>query len=324
MYFLLSGGHGGAVGQGVALLDVLNARHVAVGVVGGEDGEHLGYLDARHDAERCAVAALFQPLGGGQFHGLIARGVDAALVACEHHAQCAQRGDGHAHTQGAQGELRLAAAQQVPAAHAYGEETARHPAAQDAVEELDNGYALEGHAEEVHHLVAHGVGVELHADGVLHPAVGHEYPPGRERGADAREPRGAEVELLADFVPAEEHHGDERRLHKEGHDALDGERCAENVAHEPGIVAPVRAELELKDDARGHAYGEVYAKELLPELGSMFPEVVLFDDVEGFHHAHHHGEAEREGHEQPVVAGGEGELRARPVEQRGRFHVEEG
>ena len=75
-----------------------------------------------------------------------------------------------------------------------------------------------------------------------------------------------QVEALADLAPAEEHHGDEGRLHEEGQDALDGERRAEDVSDEPAIVGPVRPELELKDNPRSDADSEVDPEELLPEL----------------------------------------------------------
>ena len=59
--------------------------------------------------------------------------------------------------------------------------------------------------EEVHHFVAHGVGIEVHARGVLHPTVGYQDPPSRECGSKTSEPSGGEVEAFADFAPTEEH-----------------------------------------------------------------------------------------------------------------------
>ena len=54
----------------------------------------------------------------------------------------------------------------------------------------------------------------------------------------------------------EEEDAQEGRLEEEGEDALGGERRAEDVAHEGRVARPVRAELELHDDAGGHAHGE--------------------------------------------------------------------
>ena len=58
------------------------------------------------------------------------------------------------------------------------------------MEKLVDGKRREGHVNETGHLVAHGVGIERAADGVLHPSVGHENPPRGDGGTEAREPRG--------------------------------------------------------------------------------------------------------------------------------------
>ena len=75
------------------------------------------------------------------------------------------------------------------------------------------------------------------------------------------------MKLLAHLIPSEEHHCEECRFHEESEDAFDGERSAEDVTHEPGVVAPVGAELEFKDDTRSDADSEVDGEKLHPELG---------------------------------------------------------
>ena len=125
------------------------------------------------------------------------------------------------------------------------------------------------------------------------------------------------MEARRDFLPAEEHHGHEGRLHEEGHYALDCQWRTEDVAHKPGVVRPVGAELEFEDDARGHTHGEVHAEKLLPEFGSSLPEFIFCTVVLGLDDTHDDGQAEGQGHEEPVIDCREGELRSRPVDGTG-------
>ena len=121
------------------------------------------------------------------------------------------------------------------------------------------------------------------------------------------------METARNLVPSEVHHGHEGRFHEEGDDALDGQWCAEDVAHEPRVVAPVGAKLKFEDDTRGDAHGEVDAEEFLPELGSVFPEGVFGAIVARLHDTHDDGQAERQGYEEPMVDCREGELCPRPL-----------
>ena len=105
--------------------------------------------------------------------------------------------------------------------------------------ELRDGEGRKGHLGERHHLIAHGVRIEFATHGILHPRVGHEDPPGGDRCSQTCEPGGGEVEAWRYLLPAEIHHSHEGRLHEEGHDTLDGQRGAEDVAHKPAVVGPV-------------------------------------------------------------------------------------
>ena len=121
------------------------------------------------------------------------------------------------------------------------------------------------------------------------------------------------MEAARHFLPSEEHNSHEGALHEERHDAFDGKRSAEDVAHEPGIVAPVGTELELKNNACGYAHREIHSKEALPELGSFFPEGLSCTIIDGLHDGHDYGKAEGEGHEQPMINGSKRKLGSRPV-----------
>jgi hypothetical protein len=59
-----------------------------------------------------------------------------------------------------------------------------------------------------------------------------------------------QVAHLGELVPAEEEQADEGGFQEEGHQPLDGQRRAEDVAHVVAVVAPVHAELEFHGHAR--------------------------------------------------------------------------
>ena len=105
------------------------------------------------------------------------------------------------------------------------------------------------------------------------------------------------------LLPTEIHDGHEGGLHEEGYDTLDGQWGTEDVAYEPGVVAPVGTKLEFEDDTCGNTHGEVDSEELLPENGSVFPELVLRTIVTGLHDTHNDRQSEGQGHKEPVVDG---------------------
>ena len=313
---LFGGGeHGVAVVVGVAVVEnVVNAGHEGFWILVCHEREGTGHFDAGYDAEGSAGRTLAEAFGGCQLHGLMAGDVFTAAVAGEGHDEARHESDDGSDLDALRGEFHVAAAEQEPAAHGHDKDGSREPAARDGVAEFVDRERLESYAEEVHHLVAHGVGIEVHARGMLHPAVGHEDPPSRDGRPQAGEPGRGEVEAFADFAPAEEHEGDEGRFHEEGQDAFDGQRGAENVADKPGIVAPVGAEFKFENDTRCHSDGEIDAKEFLPELGGFLPEFVAGAIVTSFHNGHHERQSEGEGDEEPMIACGKRELRSRPAE----------
>ena len=65
------------------------------------------------------------------------------------------------------------------------------------------------------------------------------------------------MEAARHLLPTEIHHGHEGTLHEEGYNTLDSQWSAKDVAHEPGVVAPVGAEFKLKDNASSYAQRKV-------------------------------------------------------------------
>ncbi len=122
---------------------------------------------------------------------------------------------------------------------------------------------------------------------------------------------GQEPHPRPQAVAAEQHQAQEAALEEEGEDAFRRQQRAEDVAHEPGVVGPVHAELELLDDARGHAHGEDDAVDLDPEEREAAPLGVPGAQVEAAHHEQHQAQAHAQGREDEVVAGGQRELQSR-------------
>ena len=102
---------------------------------------------------------------------------------------------------------------------------------------------------------------------MLHEGVGCEDEVSRQQGADCDEPHAGRVKLGRQLVPPKDPQAQEGGLQEEREQGLDRQRCAEDVADEGRVVAPVHPELELLDDAGDQAEGEVDREELAEELG---------------------------------------------------------
>src|SRR5690606_36324709 len=114
--------------------------------------------------------------------------------------------------------------------------------------------------------------------------------------------------LRWESFPAEDPEAEEGRFEEEGEQRLHGQRSAEDVADEAGVLAPRHAELELLDDAGGDAHHEVDEEELAPEL--RHPQILLVAGAvpHRLHVGDEEAEADRERHHEEVVDGGDAEL----------------
>ena len=118
---------------------------------------------------------------------------------------------------------------------------------------------------------------------------------------------------LGELVPAEEEQADKRRLQKEGHQAFDRQRRAENVADIMAVITPVHAELEFHGDAGGDPQDEVDPEQRSPELGHLAPDRAVCHHIDRFHDGHHDRQTERQRHEKEMVHGSHRELQARQL-----------
>src|SRR5660397_196512 len=96
----------------------------------------------------------------------------------------------------------------------------------------------------------------------------------RDRCCYQDQPCGDIVEAGSDSATSEEKYSQERGLQEEGEDAFSGQRRSEHIAHESGILSPIRAKGELHGYPRGHSNGESGGEEPDPEIRS-FPVLVL-------------------------------------------------
>src|SRR5208337_5577302 len=99
---------------------------------------------------------------------------------------------------------------------------------------------------------------------------------------------------LAQAIPAKEEQPDEGRLEKEGHEALDRERRAEDVADVVRIIAPIRAELELHRDPGRDAHREIDAEQGSPKFRGVAPYRAARHHIDALHDGEQQREAERE------------------------------
>ncbi len=237
----------------------------------------------------------------GQLHLLVVGQGVARLIAQNDHRQRGQQaergGDGHRPL----GEALVLALQQIEGRDAQHDHGGADIAGRHGVHELGLGHRVEDHRHEVGDFHTHGVGIEGRADGVLHPAVGHQDPQGRQVGAQGDHEGDEQVGVRLQLVPAEEHQADEGSLQEEGHQALDRQRRPEDVPDVVGIVAPVHAELEFHRQAGGHAQHEVDAENHAPETGDRPPDRPAGHHIDALHDDQHEGEAQCEGHKQKVV-----------------------
>ena len=183
------------------------------------------------------------------------------------------------------------------------------------MKELIDSHRRKRNSHKVDHLVAYGVRIELHAYRMLHPRIGNQNPPGRNRSSQAREPGWNEVESLAHLVPSKEHDSNKRGLHKESQNTFNCKRCTENIAYKPGIVTPIGSELKLQDQPGGHSHGKIDTEKFHPEFSRSFPEFIACFIIKGLHNGHNNRQTKRERYEDPVIHGCQSKLGSRPVNQ---------
>src|SRR5437764_1398771 len=107
------------------------------------------------------------------------------------------------------------------------------------------------------------------------------------------------------------------RFKEEGHQAFDGERCAENVADIMGVVGPVGAELKFHGNAGGHAHRKINSEQLAPKTCGIAPNLPPGHDVSAFHDCQQERQAERQRNEQKMIERRDGKLQ--PIEAYGIY-----
>ena len=199
-------------------------------------------------------------LDGSDFHLLVLACGVAGLVSQHYHGQGRGEAEAGGHGHGAFGEFDMTALEQEPSTDRQHKNRARDVTRADGMDELGLGDGIEDHRHEVADFHAHGVGVEMRTHRELHPAIGNQDPQRREIGAHRQRPGGDQMLHLAEPVPSEEEHADERGFQKKGHHAFQRQRRAEHIADIMRVIGPVGAELEFHGDAGGDTHGEIDAE----------------------------------------------------------------
>ena len=113
---------------------------------------------------------------------------------------------------------------------------------------------------------------------------------------------------LAQPLPAEEHHADQRCLEEEGHQALNSQRRTENIADIMGVIGPVHSELEFHGNPGRDTDREVDAEQQTPEFGHVAPDRTIGHHIDRLHHGDDDRQAEGNRHKQEVIHGRQREL----------------
>ncbi len=260
-------------------------------------------------------------LHGGEFHFLVVGDGVTALVAEHDDRQSCRNAEGRRDHERPLCEFEVTAAQDVEGRNAEHEGGAANVTGGYRVDELRLRGRIEQHGHEIGHFHPHRVGIEGGADRVLHPAIGDQDPQRRQIGAEPDQPGDGEMGARGQPVPAKEEQADEGRLQEEGHQPLDRQRRAENVADVMRVEGPVHSELEFHGETGGNAKDEVDAEQQAPEPGHVAPDGSTRHHVDGFHHRHEDRQSERQRHEQKVIHRGQRELEPGKLDEKRIGHV---
>ena len=264
-----------------------------------------------------AGAGVPQRLGGGDLHRLVLPLHHAELAADEHidgdgRQQDHQRDDGSAAER-----VDLVLPVEVPGGHREHDHGSGDERGQDDVGVAPQEDGIGEQRPDVVELGLVGAVVRGVTDRVLHPRVGRHDEGGGEHGPRGHEPDAGQVRLLREAVPPEDPEAQERRLQEEGGEALHGQRSAEDVAHEARVGGPVHAELELLNQPRHHAHGDVDQEQRPEEPGQAAIGVVAVAVPGGLQQGDQEGQPDGDRNEEEVVDAGAGELPACEVQAHG-------
>ena len=257
----------------------------------GQNRKHFWNLYVAYHRKRHPIATLLKSFGRSHFHRLHFGHLNAGDISCPCHYQRSCQPKGGSHFDACFRKFNLALAKQIPATDTHYKHCTKYPTAQHGMEKLSHSHRRECHRCKIHHLITHCLRIECHAHRILHPSVGNQNPPCRKCCTDTCQPCRCQVETFTYFVPAKEHNGNERCLHKESQNTLDGQRSTENITYKPRVITPVRTELKLQNQSRSNTYGEVNTEKLHPELCRAFPEFLTCDYIESLHEPHNHSQS---------------------------------
>ena len=84
---------------------------------------------------------------------------------------------------------------------------------------------------------ASGHGINLKANGVLHPCIRGQDEPRRQHGPERNDVDRGEVKFFGQAIPAKDPQSQERGFQEERQEAFHGERGTEDITHITAVVA---------------------------------------------------------------------------------------
>ena len=206
------------------------------------------------------------------------------------------------------GKINIALFEQIPSRNRHYKHRSAHITGRYGVHKFVLRFRIKKHLGKAGHFHAHGFVVEYRAHRILHPAVGHQNPQGRQAGAQRHKQRDQQMLAAAHAIPAKKEQPHQGGFQKKRHQAFNRQRRAENIAHIMRVIRPVGAELEFHGDAGGHPQRKINAKQLAPEFGHVFIDLAAGHHIHRLHNHQNPRQPQGERHKQKVVQRRHGKL----------------
>ena len=145
LYLLVGRRLPGAVGLGIAIQQVVDARHIAVEIIGGEERQHVGHrdlqgglllvgivgllewVDSRDNRQALVCAAIIECLHGSQLHGLSLGDIIGRLMTGQGGSHSSHQSYDSSNLNTLDCQLGLTFLQQIPATDGHTEDSTDNP-----------------------------------------------------------------------------------------------------------------------------------------------------------------------------------------------------
>ena len=112
---------------GVAVQQVVDARHVALRVVGGHDAQGVRHLNARYDGKSLTSTTIVEGLHSRHLHRLILSHLLSADMTCEGSSQRSDESDDGGYLDALMSQLKFATLHEIPTRDGHHENSSNDP-----------------------------------------------------------------------------------------------------------------------------------------------------------------------------------------------------